>query len=161
MIIMDLKFHNVLGFKDIHFNFSYPRKIKNNTLGDECLKGIPNFRYKKVNIIMGSNSNGKSSLGIAIWKICMFFTASPQCEKSSHCIRSRPRFSHQKKTASARKAAHPGVSTRRRKPSGSFLSLRKTNSSRPAQNRQAAPQNPAAAVTTRNPAFRLPITPVK
>ena len=69
---MDLKFQNVLGFKDIHFNFSYPRKIKNNTLGDECLKGIPNFRYKKVNIIMGSNSNGKSSLGIAIWKICMF-----------------------------------------------------------------------------------------
>ena len=28
MIIMDLKFQNVLGFKDIHFNFSYPRKIK-------------------------------------------------------------------------------------------------------------------------------------
>lgn len=72
MIIMDLKLQNVLGFKDIHFNFSYPRKIKNNTLGNECLKGIPNFRYKKVNIIMGSNSNGKSSLGIAIWKICMF-----------------------------------------------------------------------------------------
>lgn len=72
MVILDLKLHNVLGFKDIHFSFTYPKKIKNNSLGDECLKGIPSFRYKKVNIVMGSNSNGKSSLGKAIWGICVF-----------------------------------------------------------------------------------------
>lgn len=72
MVILDLKLNNVLGFKDIHFNFTYPKKIKNNSLGNECLKGIPSFRYKKVNIIMGSNSNGKSSLGKAIWGICKF-----------------------------------------------------------------------------------------
>ena len=69
---MDLKLKNVLGFEDIHFNFSYPKKIKKNSLGAETLAGAPSFRYKKVNVIMGSNSNGKSSLGKAIWSICGF-----------------------------------------------------------------------------------------
>ena len=73
MVILDLKLNNVLGFKDIHFNFSYPKKLKKNSIGEECLKGVPNFRYKKVNIVMGSNSNGKSSLGKAIWGLCLFF----------------------------------------------------------------------------------------
>jgi|GEM_PF-100814 len=72
MIILDLKLCNVLGFEDLHLNFTYPKKIKNNTLGDECLDGVPNFRYKKINIVMGGNSNGKSSLGKAIWGICLF-----------------------------------------------------------------------------------------
>ncbi|MBQ6921222.1 MAG: ATP-binding protein [Bacilli bacterium] len=73
MVILDLKLNNVLGFKDIHFNFTYPKKLRKNSLGEECLKGVPNFRYKKVNVVMGSNSNGKSSLGKTIWGLCLFF----------------------------------------------------------------------------------------
>lgn len=53
MIIMDLKLDNLCCFRDFHVNFSYPRKVEN-----EYLKGFSNFRYKKINIIMGSNATG-------------------------------------------------------------------------------------------------------
>ena len=69
---MSLDLKNVLGFKELHLDFSYPKKLRKNTIGEEWLKEIPTFRYKKVNVIMGSNSNGKSSLGRTIWSICLF-----------------------------------------------------------------------------------------
>ncbi len=70
---MELKFKNILGFEDIHFNFSYKRKVKKNIIENEFIPDIPTFNYKKVNVIAGSNSTGKSCLGKAIWGICLFF----------------------------------------------------------------------------------------
>lgn len=67
MIIMDLKLDNLCCFRDFHVNFSYPRKVEN-----EYLEGFPNFRYKKINIIMGSNATGKTSLGRVILSIFNF-----------------------------------------------------------------------------------------
>lgn len=70
MIIMDIKIDNLYAFKDFHMNMSYPKKIINSPIEHEFLDTRPNFRYKKLNIVMGSNATGKTSLG----KIIMLFT---------------------------------------------------------------------------------------
>lgn len=69
MIIMDVKMDNLYAFKNFHMNMSYPKKIVNSTIKDEFLESRDNFRYKKLNIIMGSNATGKTSLG----KVLMLF----------------------------------------------------------------------------------------
>lgn len=66
MILMDIKLHNIYAFKNFHANFSYPKKIVNTTIVDEYLNGFSNFRYKKVNILMGANASGKTTFGKAI-----------------------------------------------------------------------------------------------
>ena len=65
----DLKLDNLCAFRNFHVNFSYPKKIVNSYIEHEHLDGLPNFRYKKVNIIMGSNATGKTSLGRLILSI--------------------------------------------------------------------------------------------
>lgn len=70
MIIMDIKINNLYAFKNFHMNMSYPKKIVGSSIAGEYLENRPNFRYKKVNIIMGGNATGKTSLG----KILMRFT---------------------------------------------------------------------------------------
>lgn len=72
MIIMDLRLDNIYAFKNFHANFSYPKKIVNTNVEYEYLSEFPNFRYKKVNIIMGANSSGKTTLGKAIIAIFNF-----------------------------------------------------------------------------------------
>lgn len=69
MIIMDIKADNLYAFRNFHMNTSYPKKIVRSTIEQEYLKERPNFRYKKVNIIMGGNATGKTSLG----KLLMLF----------------------------------------------------------------------------------------
>ena len=66
MIIMNLELDNIYGFKDFKMNFAYPKRIVGSTIENEHLPLRPNFRYKKVNIIMGSNASGKTTLGKAI-----------------------------------------------------------------------------------------------
>lgn len=63
MIIMNLELDNILGFEDFKINFSYPKKIVNTSIPFEYLEEKPNFRFKRVNIIMGANASGKTSLG--------------------------------------------------------------------------------------------------
>ncbi len=63
MVIMDVKIDNFYGFRDFHVNFSYPKKIVGSNISEENLKGFPNFRYKKINIIMGANATGKTTFG--------------------------------------------------------------------------------------------------
>ncbi len=72
MIIMDLKIHNLLAFKHFEVNFSYPKKIVDSYIENEHLKDRPNFRYKKVNIVMGANASGKTSLGRMIMNAVSF-----------------------------------------------------------------------------------------
>ena len=66
MIIMNLELDNIYGFKDFKMNFAYPKRIVGSTIENEHLPLRPNFRYKKVNIIMGGNASGKTTLGKAI-----------------------------------------------------------------------------------------------
>ena len=72
MIIMNLKVNNLLAFKDFEVNFSYPKKIVDSYIENEHLKDHPNFRYKKVNIVMGANASGKTSLGRIIMNAVTF-----------------------------------------------------------------------------------------
>ena len=72
MIVLNLELDNLFGFEDFKINFSYPKKVKNSSIKDEFLKDRPNFRYKKVNIILGANSTGKTSIGKAMMAIFNF-----------------------------------------------------------------------------------------
>ncbi len=69
MIIMDVKIENFYSFKNFHINMSYPKRIVDSTIEGEYLEDRPNFRYKKVNILMGGNATGKTSFG----KMLMLF----------------------------------------------------------------------------------------
>ena len=73
MIIMDVKINNLYAFKNFHMNMSYPKKIVGSTIDNEFLETRPNFRYKKLNIIMGSNATGKTSLGKVLMLFANFF----------------------------------------------------------------------------------------
>lgn len=72
MLVLNLGLDNLFGFEDFKINFSYPKKIENSSIKDEFLKDRPNFRYKKVNILLGANSTGKTSIGKAMMAILTF-----------------------------------------------------------------------------------------
>lgn len=72
MIVMDVQIDNFLAFRNFHMNMSYPKKIVGSYIQDEHLFGYPNFRYKKVNILMGANASGKTSFGRVLMKIFNF-----------------------------------------------------------------------------------------
>lgn len=72
MIVMDLQMDNLISFKEFHMNMSYPKKIVGSIIKDETLKDRPKFRYKKVNIIMGPNASGKTSIGKMLMNIFNF-----------------------------------------------------------------------------------------
>lgn len=72
MLVLNLELDNLFGFEDFKINFSYPKKIENSSIKDEFLKDRPNFRYKKVNILLGANSTGKTSIGKAMMAILTF-----------------------------------------------------------------------------------------
>ena len=63
MIVLDVHINNFYAFKNFHLNLTYPKKIVGSPIPDEYLAGHPNFRYKKINIIMGANASGKTTLG--------------------------------------------------------------------------------------------------
>lgn len=73
MIIMDIKVDNLYAFKNFHMNMSYPKKIVDSTIENEYLINRPNFRYKKVNIIMGGNATGKTSIGKLLMRFANYF----------------------------------------------------------------------------------------
>lgn len=72
MVVLKLYLDNIFAFKDFTMDFSYPRKVSNSLISNENLKGFSNFRYKKVNIILGANASGKTTLGKALMYIFNF-----------------------------------------------------------------------------------------
>lgn len=72
MIIMNLKLDNLYAFKDFELDLSYPKRIVRSPIKDEHLSGFPNFRYKKLVVILGSNASGKTTLGKAMMSIMNF-----------------------------------------------------------------------------------------
>lgn len=72
MAVLKIKLDNILCFNDFEADFSYPKKLVNSPLDFEYLEHYPNMRYKKVNILIGSNATGKTSLGRAIWTTLRF-----------------------------------------------------------------------------------------
>ena len=82
MAVLKVEFDNVLCFKKFKADFTYPKKLVTTNLDDEYLKHYPKIRYKKLNIIIGSNASGKTSLGMIIWKTFVFIR-----DKESKLIR--------------------------------------------------------------------------
>lgn len=74
MIVMDIKIDNFFAFKNFHMNMSYPKKIIDSTIKNEFLHERTNFRYKKVNILMGANATGKTSFGKMLMEIFNFIS---------------------------------------------------------------------------------------
>ncbi len=74
MVVMNVKFNNVLSFYNFEVNFSYASKLKTSLIDGEYLKNVPSFRYKKLNVFVGSNATGKTSLIKCIWKTLLFLT---------------------------------------------------------------------------------------
>ena len=72
MIVMDLYLDNFFAFKNYRINMSYPKKIVDSYIENEYLIDRPNFRYKKVNIFMGANATGKTTLGKSLMSIFNF-----------------------------------------------------------------------------------------
>ena len=72
MVVLDVRLHNLYAFKNFHMNLTYPKKIVGSSIPEEYLAGHPNFRYKKVNIIMGANASGKTTFGRALMSIVNF-----------------------------------------------------------------------------------------
>lgn len=72
MIVMDVKADNFMAFRNFHMNMSYPKKIVDSFVPDEFLNERPNFRYRKVNILMGTNATGKTSIGRMLMKFFNF-----------------------------------------------------------------------------------------
>jgi len=62
MIYLEVKINGLFAFKDFSENFVYSRKAKNDEMFQH-LENYPNLKYKKLNILMGANSSGKSTLG--------------------------------------------------------------------------------------------------
>ena len=85
MIVMDISIDNFFAFKNFHMNMSYPKKIVDSYIEEEFLRNRPNFRYKKVNIILGANATGKTSFGRMMMRIFNFMDTK-QYEKITSSV---------------------------------------------------------------------------
>lgn len=74
MVILNVYLDNFYAFKNFKMNLTYPKKIVDSYIRDEHLRDRPNFRYKKVNIIMGANASGKTSFGYILMSIFNFIS---------------------------------------------------------------------------------------
>lgn len=72
MIVLDVHLDNFYAFRHFHMNMTYPKKIVDSSIPEEHMANRPNFRYKKVNVIMGANASGKTSLGRMLMNIFNF-----------------------------------------------------------------------------------------
>ncbi len=72
MVLLDIKLDNFLLFNEFELCTSFPKKIVDSGIGEEHLEGKPNFRYKKLIVIMGANATGKTALGHVLLSIFNF-----------------------------------------------------------------------------------------
>lgn len=85
MIVMDIRLDNFMSFENFHMNMSYPKRIVDSYIENEHLLGYPNFRYKKVNVLMGANATGKTSFGKMMMRIFNFMD-NKQYERMAESI---------------------------------------------------------------------------
>lgn len=74
MVVLDVRLNNFYAFNNFHMNLTYPKKIVGSSIPCEHLAERPNFRYKKVNVIMGANAAGKTTFGRVLMKIFNFMS---------------------------------------------------------------------------------------
>lgn len=74
MVILNIELDNILLFQHFTLNLSYPKKPVHTSIENEFLAGRPNFRYKKLVVLMGANATGKTALGKALRSIFNFIS---------------------------------------------------------------------------------------
>lgn len=74
MVILNVQLNNLLAFENLELNFSYPKKIVDSSISHEHLQDRPNFRYKKLIVLMGANATGKTALGRVLMGIINFIS---------------------------------------------------------------------------------------
>ena len=91
MVVLNVTLDNFYAFKNFNINLTYPKKIVGSCIKEEHLKDRPNFRYKKVNLIMGANAAGKTSFGKMLINIFNFihkkdhkFVTDVICDKNKN-----------------------------------------------------------------------------
>ena len=72
MVLMNVNLDNFLVFSNYSMNLSYAKKIVNSSIPEEYLDGRPNFRYKKLIVLMGANATGKTALSRILMAIFNF-----------------------------------------------------------------------------------------
>lgn len=72
MIFTKIRLKNWYSFKDATLDLTYPKKILNNTIDYEYLENYENIKFKRVCIISGANSSGKTSFSKAFCAIRNF-----------------------------------------------------------------------------------------
>lgn len=72
MVVLNVKLDNILVFNNFSLHLSFPKKPVNSVLKEEHLADRPNFRYKKLIVLMGANATGKTALGNALRGIFNF-----------------------------------------------------------------------------------------
>lgn len=93
MVVLNIRLDNFYAFKNFHMNLTYPKKIVGSCIEEEHLAGRPNFRYKKVNIIMGANASGKTTFGHMLMNIFNFIDKKNyEILVSSICERDKEAF---------------------------------------------------------------------
>ena len=93
MVVLDVRLDNFYAFKNFHMNLTYPKKIVGSCIKEEHLADRPNFRYKKVNIIMGANASGKTTFGHMLMNIFNFIDKKNyEILVSSICDRDKEAF---------------------------------------------------------------------
>ncbi len=85
MAILKVEFDNILCFNGFKADFTYKKKLVKPLLDEEYLRDFPNIRYKKVNIIIGSNASGKTALGKAIW-VTLRFLCNKEAERIKEVV---------------------------------------------------------------------------
>lgn len=72
MVVLSVCLDNLLLFNDFHLSLSYPKKIVGSSISEEYLLDRPNFRYRKLIVLMGANATGKTALGKTLMAIFNF-----------------------------------------------------------------------------------------
>lgn len=89
MVILNLYIDNVYLYDKFSMNFTYDRKLSNNPVEFEYLQNYENFKYRKVNVLFGANSSGKTSLGKVIMDIQNFISKQNEIHLPKHKIRDK------------------------------------------------------------------------
>ena len=84
MILMKLKLDNFMAFNGFEMSMTHSDKVVEREM-DECLSDHPNFRYKKLNILLGANASGKTALGRMLMNI-LDFIATREYSGIASCI---------------------------------------------------------------------------
>lgn len=74
MIFLTLRLKNLYCFKDTVIDFTYLEQSKDTVLNNNPLEGFPEIRFKRINLLMGANASGKTSLAKVMYGINSFLS---------------------------------------------------------------------------------------